>query len=229
MHQMEVVTDLPDESSIVLRTAATAVPPIRIEEVAALHPTIMIGAKEPLLAEFRVYASGTAVEHPIDLDRLELRSTMKVDWSGPKESGPTDEGLQVETRRFVAALDPTGPSGECRAEILLQQGSQIHARHVVGWEIASPIVASPKVVAIRSGQREYRVVIQSRDQRAFRIKRIESGTAGLEGRALGSNAATAQTVLFEGRPRSKDQRGAIAVFTDHPVQEKVDLPFVVIE
>lgn len=229
VHETEVVTDSPDESSLLLRTAATAVPPLRVEQDTPLDRTIIMGAKESRLAAFRVYASGTSAELPVDLDRAELRSPMKVGWAGPKQSSAADERFEVEMPRFIATLDPTGPAGERAAEVVLRQGDQIHARYVVTWQIVPPIVASPKVVAIRSGQREYQVVIQSRDHRAFRIKRIECSAAGVEGRALGSNAALAQTIVFEGRSRPKDQRGAIAVFTDHPLQEKVDLPYVVIE
>ena len=172
---------------------------------------------------------GRRRSRPVDLDRVELRSTTKVDWAGPKESSPADKGLEAETRRFIATLDPAGPPGERAAEVLLRQGDQIRARHAVSWEIASPIVASPKVVAIRPGQREYRVVIQSRDRRTFRIKRIECDAAGVEGRVLSSSAALAQTVQFEGMPQPKDRRGTFKVLTDHPLQAKVDLPYVVIE
>jgi hypothetical protein len=229
VHEAEVVTDSPDESSLVFRTEATAVPPIRIEEVAAFDRTIIIGAKEPRLAAFRVYASGTAAEHPIDLDRVELRSTTKVDWAGPKESSPAEDGLQVESRRFIAALDPTGPPGEHRAEVLLQEGNRIVGRHIVSWEVVSPIVASPKVVVIRSGQRECRVIIRSRDQRPFRIKRVECAASGVKGRASSATAALAQTVYIEGVLQSKDHRGSVTVLTDHPLQEKVELPLLVID
>ncbi len=91
------------------------------------------------------------------------------------------------------------------------------------------MTASPKVIAMRSGRRDYRVVIQSRDQKPFRVKRIESRVAGIRGRALTTTAALSQTVQVEGVSQSKVRRGAITVFTDHPIEEKVDLPFVVID
>ena len=198
-------------------------------EVAAFDRTIIIGAKKPRLAAFRVYASGTAAEHPIDLDRVELRSSTKVDWAGPKEPSPADDGLQVESRRFIVALDPAGPPGEHRVEVLLQEGNRIVGRHIVSWEVVSPIVASPKVVVIRSGQRECRVIIRSRDRRPFRIKRVECAASGIGGRALSETAALTQVVRLEGVPQSKEGPVSVRVLTDHPVQEKVELPLLVID
>jgi len=228
-HAAEVVTDLPDDSNLVLRTMARAVPPVRVEEDSAFERTILIGAKETRRAEFRAYASGTSSEAPTDLDRLDLRSTIKVDWAGPKELSPSDDGLRGESRRFVAMLDPAGPPGERRAVILLKDGKRVFFRNVVSWEIAARLTVSPKVIAMRARQRDYHVVIRTRDQKPFRITRIESPAPGLQGRAVNASSAVEQSIQVEGVPASKDRRGAITVFTDHPMQEKVDLPFVMID
>ena len=229
-HGTEVVTDLPAEPNFYFRTMARAVPPVRVEEESAFDRTILIGAKESRQAGFRVYASGTSSEPPLDLDRLELRSTIKVDWAGPKEPSPSDDdGLRVESRRFLATLDPAGPPGERRAEILLQEGKQVFSRQVVGWEIASRMAVSPKVIAMRPGQHDYRVVIRSRDQKPFRITRIECSESGIQGRAVNASAAVEQGIRVEGVPRSKARRGTVTVFTDHAIQEKVNLPFVMID
>ena len=58
---------------------------------------------------------------------------------------------------------------------------------------------------MRPGQRDYRVVIQSRDQRPFRVKRIECEVSGIQGRAADSAAALTQSVLLEGFPQSKSK------------------------
>jgi len=229
VHETEVVTDLPDEPSLVLRTMAQAVPPVRVEEDSAFERTILMGAREPGQAAIRVYASGTSSEPPTDLESLELRSTIKVEWAGPKETSVSDEGLHVESRRLIATLDPAGPPGERRAEILLQRDKQVVYQHVVSWEIASLLTASPKVIAMTAGQRDLRIVIRSRDQRPFRIKRIECTLAGIKVRVLSATAGLLQNLQAEGIPPTKDRRGAITVFTDHPVQEKVEVPFLVID
>ena len=82
---------------------------------------------------------------------------------------------------------------------------------------------------MRAGQREYRVVVQSRDRQPFRITRIECTVPGIQGRSTVSTAAMTQILQVEGVPRAKDRRGAIRVFTDHPVQQNLDVPLVFID
>ena len=67
--------------------------------------------------------------------------------------------MRLETRRFTASLDTTGQPGERNAEILLRDGEQVHCRHIVNWEIISPIMASPKLIVMTEGKREFRVVL----------------------------------------------------------------------
>jgi hypothetical protein len=229
-YETEVVTDLSSDPNLVLRTTATAIPAVRVEEVSPQGGTILIGigTGEPKRAEFRVFASGTPTEPPVDLGRVELRSTIKVAWVGPKEEGPSDDGLRVETRRFAAWLDPAGTPGERTAEILFQDGKQVLHRHDVSWEVVSPITASPKMIVMRPGERDRRVIIHSRDRRPFRITRIECKAPGIQVRA-GNAAALTQTVEVEGVPRPESGQGVVTVFTDHPAQGRVELPFVVIE
>jgi hypothetical protein len=227
-HETEVVTDLPSDPNLVLRTTATAIPAVRVEEISSQEGTILIGTGEPKRAEFRVFASGTPTEPPLDLDRVELRSTIKVDWVRQKEESPSDGGLRVESRRFAAWLDSAGPPGERAAEIRLYEGKQVLHRHDVNWEVVSPITASPKMIVMRPGERDRRVIIHSRDRRPFRITRIECKAPGIQVRA-GNAAALTQTIEVEGVPRSESGQGVVTVFTDHPAQGRVELPFVVIE
>ena len=228
-HATELVTDLPADSNLILLTAARAVPPIRVEEDSAFERTILIGAKEPRQVSLRVFSSGTAADPPANLDRMELRSTIGVDWASPKEQSSSGDDLRVESRKLTVALDPSGPPGERRAEILIQGDKQVLYRQVVNWEIAPRMTASPKVIAMRPGQRDYRVVIQSRDQTPFQITRIECNEPGIRARPVNAASALIQTVRIEGIPGSKDRRGTLTVFTDHPIQEKVELSIVMIE
>jgi hypothetical protein len=231
VHEAVVLTEPPQPEALVLRTMAKAYPSVRIEEVPPINGLVLLSSDQPKRVEFRAFAHGSSNEPPADLDRLRLRSTVKADWAGPKEESPSEDGLRIETRRFTASLDPAGPPGERRAEILLQYGDLVRYRHVVSWEVALPITASPKLTVIRPGQRDYRVLIRSRDQKPFRIARVECGVPGIRGRASNTAAALAQTVevVSEGAPPSEGWRGIITVFTDHPTQGKVDLPFVVVE
>jgi hypothetical protein len=231
VHEAVVLTEPPQSEELVLRTVARAYPPIRIEEVTPIDGSVILSRREPKRVEFRVFAHGSSIEPPVDLDRLEIRSTIKVDWAGRKEESPSDDGLRIESRRFTASLDSSGPPGEHKAEILLRDGEQDRYRHVVNWEVASPISASPKLIVIKPGQRDYRIFIQSHDQNLFRITRIECKMPDIQGRAADTRSALSQVVEVktEGVPTPRIGRGMITVFTDHPAQGKVDLPFVVID
>ncbi|GAC1475706.1 MAG: hypothetical protein NVSMB9_28670 [Isosphaeraceae bacterium] len=229
-HETEVVTDMPSNSSIVLRTTAQAVPAFRIAELSPSGGAILIGASESRRAEFQVVASGTSTDPPVDLDRVGLRSTIKVDWVGPKEECPSDDGLMAESRRFAAWLDPAGPPGVRRAEIVLQDGKQVLHRHVVDWEVVSPITFAPRMIVMKPGKRDCRVLLQSGDRKVFRITRIECKVPGIHGRAENAAAALTQIIIkVEGASRAEGGRGVVSVFTDHPAQGKVDLPFLVLD
>ncbi|MGO9471240.1 MAG: hypothetical protein ACLQVF_44690 [Isosphaeraceae bacterium] len=231
VHDTVVRTEPAPGEELVLRTVARAYPAIRIEEVTPANGTVLLSSDRPKSVEFRVLAYGSSTQAPIDLDRVELHSAIKVDWLGPKVNAVSQEDLTVETRRFAALLDPAGPPGERKAAIVLQDDERPCYTHVVSWEAASPLTASPKMVVMKPGERDYRVVIQSRDQKPFRVTRIECKVPGVHGRAADTTAALTQMVEVggQGAVRPQDRRGTIAVFTDHPSQARVDLPFVVID
>ncbi len=231
VHGTQVLTEPPQPDDLVLRTMATAYPPIRLEETSPGGVPVLLSSDHRRRLEFRVFASGSSSEPPCDLDCVALRLTIKVEWAGPKEVVPSDDGLRVESRRFGALLDPTGPRGERRAEIRLLNGSHALYGHIVSWEVVSPIGVSPKLVVIQPGKQDYRVLIESRDQKLFRVTGVECKVRGVQGRARDAAAAFTHTVEIENRGVAPPEggRGVITVFTDHPFQAKVDLPFVVIE
>ncbi len=229
VHQADVVTDLRSDSEIALRTTALAVPVVRFEDSSGSVRTVLMGASGPRRAEFRILASGTAAENPLDLGRLGLRSTIKVDWTGPKEQSSALDGLSVESRPFAAWLDSAGPPGDRRAEILLTDGKETIGRHELGWEVVSPIAVSPKTIVIRPEQRHYRVLMESRDDRSFRITKVECSMPGLECRAASAGASVVQGILVGGVPRPMGGRGVLVVFTDHPAQGKVEVPLLVLD
>jgi hypothetical protein len=102
-------------------------------------------------------------------------------------------------------------------------------KEVVRWEVLPTITVSPSVLVLRADRTSPRVVLSSRGQ-TFTIRRIESDSPGLKGHAEGTAPARTQVVRFEGLPVSpKSGRGTVSLFTDHPGQDRVDLPFVVIE
>ncbi len=231
IHDTVVLTEPAQPDELVLRTMARAYPAIRIEEVTPANGTVLLSSDKPKPVEFRALAYGSSTEPFTDLDRVELRSAIKVNWLGPREKATFEDDLKVVTRRFAALLDPAGPPGERKTEIVLQDDKDPCCTHVVSWETVSPLTASPKMVVMTPGEREYRVLVQSRDQKPFRITRIECNVPGVEGRAANNAPALTQTaeVGGQGAVRPKDGRGIITFFTDHPSQARVDLPFVVIE
>jgi hypothetical protein len=230
VHETEVVTDPPPPRELVLRTSAEAHAALRIEGDSSSVPTVLLGAGKPQRIGFRVFACGTATEPPVDLDRIALRSTVWVEWAGPKEDGPDEDGLKVESRRFSVSLEPAGPLGERTAQVVLLDGDRNVLSHVVNWTVVSAITASPKLVVFKSGQRTSRVLIHAGDQKPFRVKRVECQTPGVQGRVANPAAAVTQVIDIEGAPaRPEGGRGVFTVFTDHPSQEQVDLPFVVID
>ncbi len=208
-----------------------AYPSIRVEELTPDKGQDALNSDSPSPVEFRVFAYGSATDAPFDLDRVELQSTIKAHWIGSKEANPSDDGLQIESRRFTALLDPAGHPGQRKDEILLRDGQQVVCSHVLNWEAFAPIAASPKVTVMKPGEHEYRVVIQSRDRRLFRITRIECMLSGVTAQAANTFAACEQTVQINSErvSRLESGRGVITVFTDHPAQERVDVPLVVLE
>ena len=135
------------------------------------------------------------------------------------------------TRRLTALLNPAGPPGERKAAIVLLNDKRPCYTHAVSWDAVSPIAASPKMIVMKPGERDYRVLIQLRDQKSFRVMRVECRVPGVHGRAVGTAAGASQMVEVESQAalRPRGGRGHITVFTDHPGQRKVDLPFVVID
>ena len=180
-------------------------------------------------AKAGLLAPGTSSEPPVDLDRVQLQSTAKVEWVSTKEDSPSDEGLEVQSRRFVALLDASGTPGERRAEILLKRGDEVLDRETVSWEVASPLAASPKVIVLKPGQHGYRVVLSSRDRKPFRVTRVECKGSGLTGRAASAAPALTQTLEVNGTPRPGTKKGAVTVFTNRPAQPRLDVPFVVLD
>ena len=231
IHDTVVLTEPAQPDELVLRTMARAYPAIRIEEVTPANGAVVLTSDKPKSVEFRVLAYGSLTERPVDLDRVDLCSTIKVDWLGLKEEATSEDGLTVETRRFTAPLDPAGRPGERKVAIVLLNDKQPCYTHVVSWEAVLPITASPKLIVMKPGERDYHVLIQSRDRKPFRITRIECKVPGVQGRAANHTAARTQMVEVDGQGalRPQDGRGTIAVFTDHPSQARVDLPFVVID
>jgi hypothetical protein len=229
VNETEVITDCSSEPGFVLRTSATAQPAFRVEELSRTGEAILIGTNNSQRAEFRLFASGTSAEPPADLDHLTLESTIKVDWVGLKEESPSDDGLRVFSRRYAKSLDSTGKLGEREIAILLKEGNHILHRHAVHWEVLSPITISPKVVVITRNKRNYSALIQSHDDRSFRITRIESSVASVRVWAVNTTAALTQMIELEGVPQSHEARPVVTIFTDHPAQEKVELPILVID
>ncbi len=81
---------------------------------------------------------------------------------------------------------------------MLQKDEETCLVYVLRWETISPVTASPKMIVMRSDKHDYRVLIQSRDNRMFRITSIECKVAGVRGRAANVASALAQTIEVDG-------------------------------
>ena len=112
---------------------------------------------------------------------------------------------------------------------MLGHGDQVFYRHVVSWEVVSPLTASPETIVFRRGQRDFRVQITSRDRKLFRITRAECTMPGVHGRADDPAAALAHTLVIEGVPRSENGRGVVTVSTDHPAQKSLDVSLIALD
>ena len=228
VHEAEVITDLPSAGSIVLRTSAVAFPRFRVEEISGPSKKSHFERSEPFRVEYRAIASGTATDILPDLDRVELRSIEKAEWIGSKDSFPEEGGLKVESRRFVALLKCEA-LGEHKGEIIFLDGERTLHAHGENWDVISPITVSPKMIVIRAGKTTPRILLRSRDQRPFRVLRVECGLPWLRGRATKETIDLTQVVEIDGEPPKGQAPGVVSVVTDHPGQGKVVIPFLVIE
>ncbi len=70
VNETEVVTDLPADERVVLRTSATTVMFLRVEPVSLPDGPLLAGMEVAPRAAFQVFAAGDASEPPIDLDRV---------------------------------------------------------------------------------------------------------------------------------------------------------------
>ncbi|APW61417.1 DUF1573 domain-containing protein [Paludisphaera borealis] len=229
VNETEVVTDLPSNESIMLRTSATAVPSLRVESVTLPDGPVLPVAKQAPRAAFRVFAAGDASEPPIDLDLVELHSTIRVEWDGPKQESPSEDGVEVQSRLFHAALDTAGKPGDRRAEVLMRKGSNVLLRQVVDWKVVPPITVAPEMIILKSGAHDYRVVLKSQDQQAFRVTRVDCETLGVRGLASGDESALTQVLEVKGDPKPGAKRGVVSIFTDHPTMSKIEIPFVALD
>jgi hypothetical protein len=231
VHETVVLTDPPQSDELVLRTSARAYPAIRVEEVGPANGSTLLTSDEPRRVRLRVFAYGSSAEPSLDLNRVQPRSSVKVAWEGLKETSSGEVGLNVESRRLIAVLDPAAKVGERKDEILLLHGDQVLYKHTLSWEVVPPITSSPKTVVLKTGNGRFRVVVQSRDKSAFRITRIECSVAGVQGTTGDRTPSLTQLVqlLGGGVRRVGNGTGVITIFTDHPVQKTLDLQLVVLE
>lgn len=231
VHETVVLTEPPQSDELVLRTSVRAYPAVRVEEAVLTDASILLTSDQPRRVVLRVFAYGSTKQPPFRLDHVEPRSSVKVEWEGPEEATSSNDGLKVGSRRLVATLDPAAKVGERKDEILLLDSDRVVYRHTLNWEVVPPITSSPKMIVLRAGNNHFRLVVQSRDNSLFRITRVEISVPRISGCRDDGAAALTHSVVLEGTDvrREGDGRGFVTVFTDHPLQSKVELPLVVLE
>ena len=230
-HETEVVTDSPDDSNIDLRTSASARLPLRIEALARPEDgdDVPITPRRSLRTTLRVYSTGTTDEPPADLDSVTLRSSVPCNWVGSKTESSSGEGLHVESRVFEAVLDTSGPAGDRSAEVLLENQGAVLMRHPLTWKVVPAITASPKLIAIKAGKEHYRVVLNARDQRAFRVLRVESDASCIQADVDDASTATTHVVQFDCESLPDRGRGIVSIVTDHASLSRIEIPYLVID
>ena len=102
-------------------------------------------------------------------------------------------------------------------------------RHVVAWQVVAPITVAPEMIVLKSGGRDNRLVLKSRDQQAFRVTRVECDSPEIHGRTAAEEPALTQVVEVTGVSRPGTGRGVVSVFTDHPTLSKLEVPFIVLD
>jgi hypothetical protein len=212
IHETVVLTEPPQSGDIILRTCAKVYPPIQIDEVTPASGSTVLSTGGPKPVEFNVLAYGTATDPVADLDRLALRSELLVKWAGAKSERQLDDGLWLASRRCSAVLDPKGPIGDRKAQILLEIGGRAAYAHTVAWIVVPPVTTRPKVLAVTPGvAKDYLLIAHSHDQEKFRVTRVECGIPGIRGEIPEGEPATSQTVRIRGEnvDRQGNTRGAI--------------------
>ncbi len=230
-HEVVVETDRPGSPPLRLRSVARAYPPLRIEES---DPTegheIAVGRAEPRRLSFRAIAYGTDAEPPIDLDRAALESGAEVRWAGPKRVEPHERGLRVESRSFTAAI-AAGDHPEVRAEsIALRSDGVVAGSQSLRWEIVAPIGVVPQLIARTPGMGEFRLRLQARDRRPFRVVGVEFDGPGVRVEEGDRSASVGHSIriafgagLDPARPRL-----VMRVATDHPDQPRLEIPILIL-
>jgi len=168
--------------------------------------------------------------HAANAGAASPEETTKLDCGGWHWSHPTSVWIS-HANRLGAWLERGGPPGVRNAELLLRNGDEVLHKHVVTWEVVSPITVSPKLIVMKPGKREYEAILRSGDRKPFRITRIECKEPGVEGKAANTEAADLHVVKInaEFAAHSVKAQGTITVFTNHPAQGKVDLPFLILD
>ncbi len=138
--------------------------------------------------------------------------------------------MRTDSRAFVATLDQGGPPGPRSATIHLLQGETVVYRQRVDWEVVPPLIASPKVITVTPRKQEYRLLLRSQDRRPFRVRRAECPAAGIRARSEESAAAVQVLVIsVEALPTPAGGRTVLTILTDHPDQENVEVPILVLD
>ncbi len=227
-HEAVVQTDPPAPEELRLVSQAEVYPPLRIEEPADGERAPLLSSTSPRKYLFTAFAYGTALDAPLDLNSLELRSTLKGEWCGPKSSESTDGELREDSRSFFVWLDAAGEPGARRGEVCLLRGGEVALRHELFWEVLARITTSPSVAVVDPAGGECRIEVRSHDHTAFRVVNASCDVPGVRARPFEPGAGLARSVRIESRPHSREAKGTLTLETDHPVQSKIRVPVVLL-
>jgi hypothetical protein len=108
------------------------------------------------------------------------------------------------------------------------EGEIVH-RSAVNWTVVTPIIASPESIALGPRRPAARFVLNSRDGRPFRVRRVSCGEPAIRGRAEADEPGLRQTVQVESTGALSSGVHILAIETDHPYFPRAELRIVVLD
>jgi hypothetical protein len=228
-HEAAVTTDAPAAQPIVLRTIATAHPPLRIEETSAQSSQRLVEGAPAGTIELLVTATGTASEPPADLNRLDLAGSVPAHWLGEQSDIVTDGILATRTRRLAATLESNAPTGQRAGSVILQQSGASLLEYPVHWEVVAPIVATPRTIVAGKGRQTPRLILTSADDTTFNVLSIhfDNQLLAFEDSPSQNGRIHALRLTIDPATQRDDQsKSSVTIQLNHPALQMINIPIV---
>ncbi len=228
VHEAVIVTDPPSPDEIVLHTTARAYPPVRIEELNADFTALVKGGL-PRACVYQIIAHGTPDQPAIDLNHATIGGTVKANWLDEAKPGEAVDGVTATVRKLGVSLEPVGEPGDRRDSLTLSANNESVLDHTIAWRLDTPITATPKVLVVRPGKTDYKILLRATGEDPFRVTNIEAPEI-VATLPTDETAHTTQSISFHiETPPTGAGKSEVAILTDHPNQPRVTIPIVSLE